>query len=157
MRGENSAPWSLRLTVGGSSPHARGKLVWPCWKNGAARLIPACAGKTPHLLPCSQRSRAHPRMRGENEHIFYRYGPCAGSSPHARGKRLTRPTIVIDVGLIPACAGKTTTPPGLICKGGGSSPHARGKQSDVVDFTHAVGLIPACAGKTWGLDSLSRW
>ena len=79
-----------------------------------------------------------------------------------------------DLGLIPACAGKTlATPAMLVCLGAhprvcgenlprsttqaacrGSSPRVRGKQRGLHDADQGRRLIPACAGKTpaaWAL------
>ena len=143
------------------------------WRLGAIMLIargliPACAGKTkPHLCELGF-NRAHPRMRGENEirEIFERQQ--VGSSPHARGKPKRRLAICLHDGLIPACAGKTSSievtgscrraHPRMrgenfssrnhLCGQSGSSPHARGKLG-AWDKRHSRGrLIPACAGKT---------
>ena len=115
-------------------------------------------------------------MRGEN-------GGCRtdrkaewGSSPHARGKPVVGFNPPLGFGLIPACAGKTTTvSAGLprvrahprmrgenliglgfthICEG--SSPHARGKHRAISRPKPTVRLIPACAGKTW-IKSAYEW
>ena len=115
--------------------------------------------------------RDHPRMRGEHGHGN---GPATehpGSSPHARGAlaiRVDRQTID---GIIPACAGSTSTPlwamptaqdhPRMrgehdcqtfadkILKG--SSPHARGAPQRAHRRGLPLGIIPACAGSTGGV------
>ena len=111
---------------------------------------------------------AHPRVCGEN---VDRGTPCrlqGGSSPRVRGKRGCANASQRLLGLIPACAGKTTPgwgqgrAPGAhprVCGenlmllngvviGSGSSPRVRGKRPrELVDFSPR-GLIPACAGKT---------
>ena len=94
-----------------------------------------------------------------------------GSSPHARGKRITGRGVNQAWGLIPACAGKTTTGNragwapeahprmrgenlgghGACQVARGSSPHARGKPGWLFRLPALLGLIPACAGKTKGL------
>ena len=98
-----------------------------------------------------------------------------GSSPHARGKRISRTAHPRHHRLIPACAGKTFHSPSssswatahprmrgentlalcLVARCLGSSPHARGKRDDYYRAIDAAGLIPACAGKT--LLELVQW
>ena len=107
-------------------------------------------------------------MRGEHSsHKAVAYG-VKGSSPHARGARVTRKMQRSAVGIIPACAGSTSGqwfsthstqdhprmrgehsashPPAPLMPG--SSPHARGAQAlqDSARLHH--GIIPACAGST---------
>ena len=91
-----------------------------------------------------------------------------GSSPRVRGKRIGVGDAGAAVGLIPARAGKTTSPPPSIrakpahpraCgenwsmrarRGSfqGSSPRVRGKLGRSMALTRMGGLIPARAGKT---------
>ena len=108
MRGENIVVCicqSLRL---GSSPHARGKpVVHPGGFMGHG-LIPACAGKTTLSTTGASLRSAHPRMRGENDHQRRLGSARAGSSPHARGKRIPALSLTRRIRLIPACAGKTS-------------------------------------------------
>ena len=49
MHGENSRGCRKNAPSGGSSPHARGKLIHQGRFFTAQRLIPACAGKTPEF------------------------------------------------------------------------------------------------------------
>ena len=166
--GENWSTASRRSTASGSSPRVRGKRVRAVADGGGARLIPACAGKTPPTSGTSGPRTAHPRVCGEN---IGRRGVAdvqRGSSPRVRGKRGARRGGGVRVGLIPACAGKTP-PPGVpaspraahprVCgenlrrwrgaRGGlGSSPRVRGKPRVVGVGAPPAGLIPACAGKT---------
>ena len=91
-----------------------------------------------------------------------------GSSPHVRGALGLADARVVEVGIIPACAGSTR------CHGGGqasfwdhprmcgehldgesvpvsskgSSPHVRGALVIVFTFRVDEGIIPACAGST---------
>ena len=107
-------------------------------------------------------------MRGENAATVLGHSPAQGSSPHARGKLRGIVGSIRPVGLIPACAGKTTlndgdgfvvgahprmrgenhSEVGAVLAGRGSSPHARGKPLGCVPIPERGGLIPACAGKT---------
>ena len=152
----------------GSSPRVRGKLVFASAAVHIDGLIPACAGKT--LIRASRgRSRtAHPRVCGENSLIRHSPMQRQGSSPRVRGKhKLTAPRSTTN-GLIPACAGKTSTRHNRTCRNrahprvcgenlriplsrpetAGSSPRVRGKQGIVILPRRFIGLIPACAGKT---------
>ena len=95
-------------------------------------------------------------------------GVNTGSSPRVRGKPAGGGDEGVDVGLIPACAGKTawasrgSCPPrahprvcgenslrwALIVPRAGSSPRVRGKLKGSSPLARGTGLIPACAGKT---------
>ena len=107
-------------------------------------------------------------MCGENEPLTLKIGDWEGSSPRVRGKRGDLFNIRIELGLIPACAGKTVFVIEMIMAGGahprvcgensrerdsvfvaeGSSPRVRGKRPRVILDRLNLGLIPACAGKT---------
>ena len=66
-------------------------------------LIPAHAGKTAVRVRHLQVRRAHPRYYDDPR-------DAGGSSPLTRGKRLTRSPSGPKPGLIPAHAGKTSSP-----------------------------------------------
>ena len=85
--GENDALSPFSIRVMGSSPRVRGKLVL------RSRV--------------TIRSVAHPRVCGENPHKHDVVGHGMGSSPRVRGKLIDAVSMVAQVGLIPACAGKT--------------------------------------------------
>ena len=98
-----------------------------------------------------------------------------GSSPRGRGKQRRRLGHHARRRLIPAWAGKTTSPPGTSRPkaahphvGGenapetsdkdvvtGSSPRGRGKRTGAIAPVPLVGLIPAWAGKTARCDGAS--
>ena len=112
--------------------------------------------------------RAHPRSRGENVTLTFRWYPAGGSSPLTRGKPCRRCVTPLVPGLIPAHTGKT----GLgnrfhhDCEAHprshgenthnavdgrtehGSSPLTRGKRNAVHGSSFQCGLIPAHTGKT---------
>ena len=91
-----------------------------------------------------------------------------GSSPHVRGALKMCINEYIDVGIIPACAGSTTSPAApcpdawdhprmcgehagsrfLTSVGTGSSPHVRGALVVYLLVIGVAGIIPACAGST---------
>ena len=107
-------------------------------------------------------------MRGEHPSHPDRRPPPPGSSPHARGARVTRNAGVVVLGIIPACAGSTaagpTSPPPRrdhprmrgehnktindYVRMMGSSPHARGARHGHGPADGACRIIPACAGST---------
>ena len=100
--------WAMETR--GSSPLARGKrLTFGEWSE-QWRLIPAHAGKTrcPGRLPLPR--TAHPRSRGENTGDPPGNPGLPGSSPLARGKRVSSGKNRRAAGLIPAHAGKTQQP-----------------------------------------------
>ena len=132
----------------GSSPRVRGKRATRPRTAWCGALIPACAGKTLTVIEWSGAHEAHPRVCGENLILPDDLGRVKGSSPRVRGKRHLVLDLDADLGLIPACAGKTTD---YFANGGveyGSSPRVRGKPARLRGATKWTRLIPACAGKT---------
>ena len=91
-----------------------------------------------------------------------------GSPPHARGRPGKFPYLDGDVGITPACAGKTITHVeyatassdhprmrgedslvvSFLVDNAGSPPHARGRPGREGDVGSVPGITPACAGKT---------
>ena len=168
MCGENYCRLCCSYFFVGSSPRVRGKRNCPITQCQRRRLIPACAGKTTGSVARSTRERAHPRVCGENVIAFGIVFKNAGSSPRVRGKHVRQGQGRVDRGLIPACAGKTSSerlvraPVGAhprVCGENaschlraihhrGSSPRVRGKLERLSAYPVVRGLIPACAGKT---------
>ena len=166
--GENRFDTDPLLHDDGSSPRVRGKPGRPRSCPPLCGLIPACAGKTRLMGFQGLRRRAHPRVCGEN--LLERRGqlPRQGSSPRVRGKPCDAAPARRDLGLIPACAGKTLspdTPDSMVAahprvcgenryvsprpsRANGSSPRVRGKLPTRPVVRPRRGLIPACAGKT---------
>ena len=108
--GENDAfAVAFDLAVG-SSPRVRGKRQDPRRRRAHARLIPARAGKTRRQGLTRHGARAHPRACGENGTYSHHAAFMRGSSPRVRGKRNRAGSPIFLVRLIPARAGKTTTP-----------------------------------------------
>ena len=152
----------------GSSPRVRGKLDRAAARGVGDGLIPARAGKTAQTPAIRSECRAHPRACGENSALPLRGRRVAGSSPRVRGKPPRRRRSAVNVGLIPARAGKTSlTPPETpsdtahprACGENdsrmvlgpsirGSSPRVRGKRHRGSPHSVRSGLIPARAGKT---------
>ena len=108
MRGEHPVTSTIQVPFLGSSPHARGA-QGPCCTTGTpCRIIPACAGSTMSMPIRMSTPLDHPRMRGEHSARSSHKARLAGSSPHARGAHADHVRELVDVGIIPACAGSTT-------------------------------------------------
>ena len=149
MRGENRRRFRPSDFTLGSSPHARGKQSIKTPGACMARLIPACAGKTPWGRVGHAIRWAHPRMRGENATVEARRVFDGGSSPHARGKQHALPVHFNDVGLIPACAGKTPARPRFGPRAR-AHPRMRGENIDLIDGDkHRRGSSPHARGKRY--------
>ena len=166
--GENRQGILTHVSAGGSSPRGRGKRGRWIVETQTGGLIPARAGKTAPNPSVNWRARAHPRAGGENKRIIMGAKRSDGSSPRGRGK----PRAVLRLGterrLIPARAGKTSSPrprisaePAHPRAGGenaayvgdvpndtGSSPRGRGKRNQRICDVLDLRLIPARAGKT---------
>ena len=90
----------------------------------------------------------HPRMRGEDSECQSSTCCHRGSPPHARGRPLTFGNMRLDLGITPACAGKTMVKVRCVWRPSGSPPHARGRPPDWVEPLAYSRITPACAGKT---------
>ena len=168
MRGEQASVLTLGEYFCGSSPHARGTGSAGPRGRGRSRIIPACAGNSPHPRRRPKRPADHPRMRGEQRVPGSSSRRRSGSSPHARGTGYRGRRSFGSSGIIPACAGNRArfrrrrpasadhprmrgeqTPParsGLSCPG--SSPHARGTVPATSRRPTPSRIIPACAGNS---------
>ena len=65
MRGERSSCFGAAFLAGGSSPHARGTLLYRRCQCLTRRFIPACAGNAARSSGHPSPGSVHPRMRGE--------------------------------------------------------------------------------------------
>ena len=167
-RGENEDCGEHVLAGQGSSPLTRGKPSSPPPRQRRRRLIPAHAGKTERVGLWWCGWGAHPRSRGENMSTLESSLRTRGSSPLTRGKRVQPYFEAVEVGLIPAHAGKTLFDKTHVTSRRahprsrgenlhrhcprpalwGSSPLTRGKPRSVNRVRRRGGLIPAHAGKT---------
>ena len=150
----------------GSSPRARGTLVYPRLGNRCLRFIPARAGnaKSGSTTACAR--SVHPRARGERDPQTGQSSGIAGSSPRARGTPYRLELLQPLIRFIPARAGNAapeplahvqqTVHPRARGERGietlrelfdrGSSPRARGTRQLVHRFLDLLGFIPARAG-----------
>ena len=116
----------------GSSPLARGLLIYRPFQEGGRGIIPARAGSTPFdvgepaqagdhprsrgvyvvLIPGRHRQCLdHPRSRGVYASSHWDRSARKGSSPLARGLHNERISKLLENGIIPARAGSTKAPP----------------------------------------------
>ena len=99
-RGENRGQHGDDLSVLGSSPLTRGKLLYLGFTFRPLRLIPAHAGKTLRSSGCSGSMWAHPRSRGENSDLVEYARASGGSSPLTRGKHFLTCAFTAQIGQI---------------------------------------------------------
>ena len=168
MRGEHDGLIGRNTIKAGSSPHARGTLMYYRQPGGNYGIIPACAGNTRRFEKRKCCRRDHPRMRGEHTQSDAARNQAQGSSPHARETPFVKYSGNGVFGIIPACAGNTrrtytkasTQRDHPRMRGehirirtwrrlsSGSSPHARGTRPAYPLPARCGGIIPACAGNT---------
>ena len=93
----------------GSSPHVRGAQNLLPIMQDLDGIIPACAGSTCARLSARLEHGDHPRMCGEHSFNIHQFAGEQGSSPHVRGARSGGSSVSLLMGIIPACAGSTST------------------------------------------------
>jgi len=146
VRGEQAAPAGMNSPSAGSSPRARGTVVFHLVHDKAARFIPACAGNSFRACLRPAGPSVHPRVRGEQAFPAAGLRALSGSSPRARGTGLPRQGRHHRHRFIPACAGNSATQ-SRASDSCTVHPRVRGEQID----GHGVDVvfrrfIPACAG-----------
>ena len=174
-RGEHPRKRGRSPSYFGSSPLARGTPAAVSLHTRYRRLIPARAGNTSTESPPLLAQSAHPRSRGEHGAPSFSRRSPGGSSPLARGTRVSKNNSSGAPRLIPARAGNTfsgilrreafeahprsrgehSVQKALAPRGFGSSPLARGTPRCCPPGVKAFRLIPARAGNTSFALSLS--
>ena len=147
------------MSCRGSSPHVRGTLGGNKGFMTEYGIIPACAGNT-----CCRRSRNgkdgdHPRMCGEHVVLSAGHRRDQGSSPHVRGTPVSGDDAESAAGIIPACAGNTSSRNGP-ANANRDHPRMCGEHMDRLSADEkAWGSSPACAGNTPRCGALrsGRW
>ena len=109
-RGENGRGGRQDSPSADSSPLTRGKPRIQSTISFDIRLIPAHAGKTLRRSARPRSGWAHPRSCGENHLMTSVAASLMGSSPLMPGRRGRRFDLFPGRGLIPAHAGKTSSP-----------------------------------------------
>ncbi len=134
--------------LSGSSPLARGGRGSRVAKHRRRRLIPARAGRTALRSRCRSPRQAHPRSRGADHYRLADTTAATGSSPLARGGRACDGDELVELGLIPARAGRT---PRNARSASVTPAHPRSRGADPRCFRLGLScswLIPARAGRT---------
>ncbi len=168
VRGENDDTHGRVQPQRGSPPRARGELGCPRLPIHLWGITPACAGRTVIPSPRTDRSPDHPRVRGENPVIVQVTVAGLGSPPRARGEHTIQRQQRRQIGITPACAGRTTGGTAGSKSGGdhprvrgenatetklaiatqGSPPRARGEPGRPLSRRPRPRITPACAGRT---------
>ena len=168
MCGEHRERAEHHAPIMGSSPHVRGAPNRAALGTDDLGIIPACAGSTVSWRTDRSPCRDHPRMCGEHSVRISPASMTTGSSPHVRGAHDGSHATTPIGGIIPACAGSTSSmrlrvqPPRdhpRMCGehhlvdsrseyGQGSSPHVRGARDRLQARKGVERIIPACAGST---------
>ena len=91
----------------GSPPRMRGKVHLTAYFFIIWGITPACAGKRFPSFSPAVRPRDHPRVCGEKFTVNTVDLDLIGSPPRMRGKVEVHGRVVFDVGITPACAGKS--------------------------------------------------
>ena len=154
--------------MAGSPPRVRGKAPAQLHEKLKGGITPACAGKSAAKQTSTVRCGDHPRVCGEKTSCLCRRLWRAGSPPRVRGKVLQLICTIDDLGITPACAGKSCSPfrpRGLswdhprVCgekkerrkygeRAKGSPPRVRGKEKVLTNVSTLLRITPACAGKS---------
>ncbi len=149
-RGADDADLAEKAGDLGSSPLARGGRGDLVLRDRPTGLIPAGAGRTVDSIGRLRWRRAHPRWRGADGMETYCLTFGQGSSPLARGGRVGCPSDPQYRGLIPAGAGRTTSPS---TRTRSVRAHPRWRGADAGDFrtkSRPEGSSPlARGGPTW--------
>lgn len=107
MRGADySIPHQLSL-IYDSSPHARGRLDRYETNTTRQRFIPSCEGQTRPTGRLGFFRLIHPLMRGADGLRTSSRSLTSDSSPHAKGRRLSKLSIQKKIRFIPSCEGQT--------------------------------------------------
>ena len=134
----------------GSSPLARGLPPDPDPAPRRGRIIPARAGFTGRRWRRCRTRTDHPRSRGVYHPSGVTASTASGSSPLARGLRVSELVPVLRVRIIPARAGFTQFRRRLI-SGMRDHPRSRGVYPDTsLGYSLIEWIIPARAGFTAG-------
>ena len=106
-RGEKNHLRTADTDIGGSPPHARGKVLYQEHPDRVYGITPARAGKSGVGRDYTGFSGDHPRTRGEKPIAGKDFNDYGGSPPHARGKVRAEISGSSPEGITPARAGKS--------------------------------------------------
>ena len=168
MCGEKIVDGFHRYTVMGSPLRVRGKVAQDRGHAVRAGITPARAGKSVYIDSISQPARDHPRLCGEKGTLSLLRARNIGSPPPVRGKVKGGRRGRRNLGITPACAGKSPRRrlrpyqrsdhprlcgekrpvPEVPALQEGSPPPVRGKARGQCYFADLRRITPACAGKS---------
>ena len=112
------------------------------------RITPAYAGKSDSDKKMNKLYQDHPRLCGEKNMVQYLIISDTGSPPPMRGKVLSHLPSIVNKGITPAYAGKSTVLPSCRSSIGGSPPPMRGKAAHYTGGSIECRITPAYAGKS---------
>ena len=98
-------------STSGSSPRVRGTSLHDLLPPHGDGIIPACAGNMFGFCAFARSAWDHPRVCGEHSVVSAWILQSRGSSPRVRGTPPSNSGYNSLHGIIPACAGNTTTTP----------------------------------------------
>ena len=175
--GEKCAEPSIVVTIQGSPPPMRGKVVRAIPDILRKRITPAYAGKSANVTLAGSSGWDHPRLCGEKYEPGIEKSLNLGSPPPMRGKDEENAVIGSCNGITPAYAGKSQESESLISRTRdhprlcgekkedtkmtvtkiGSPPPMRGKGSVVRVLSLTVRITPAYAGKSCTQHTALGW
>ena len=171
--GEKSWTWISFRSSRGSPPRVRGKVAQLVDHGRPHGITPACAGKRGLSMKYWRFVKDHPRVCGEKRWTEHHPSRGLGSPPRVRGKVRFVVCSLLEVGITPACAGKSGSRArrerkardhprvcgekeefaGKEGRRKGSPPRVRGKGRESGIHRLEAGITPACAGKSKGIGS----
>ena len=170
MCGEKFSFFRSTMIRLGSPPRVRGKVYFLQQGDFTIRITPAYAGKRRSAPAPTSKARDHPRVCGEKKDAGVDTERLQGSPPRMRGKENLTIAGLEDVGITPACAGKSASHGffvllrwdhprvcgeksywSILARNSlGSPPRVRGKAVFPARQHRTAGITPACAGKRSG-------
>ena len=149
LRGEQIHKFFVFFAGLGSPPLARGTGTVVDTKKALAGITPACAGNSILFFAFRDKSRDHPRLRGEQTRTTRARTTRRGSPPLARGTGNHGRCNALDGGITPACAGNSKR---IVCihTGYRDHPRLRGEQSIITRKSCCiVGSPPLARGTVY--------
>ena len=107
MCGEKNSGSKRYKADKGSPPRVRGEVVVARLTQTDERITPACAGRRKASARRQKKRWDHPRVCGEKSRSQALRVRFLGSPPRVRGEDLHDPARKVDVGITPACAGRS--------------------------------------------------
>ena len=131
--GKNSLKKATILGALGSPPRVREKPLVISLRRYTVGITPACAGKTLERESSRLSWEDHPRVCGKNLEYLLETLTLWGSPPRVREKPVSGFVVVSNVGITPACAGKTHYPSVECCQAE-DHPRVCGKNASLERF-----------------------